>query len=250
MDEVLKSTEEVTGKPVLVREDAALRVHATVRIGRGAAPAHLVLYRPALELEKSYLVVFQCGFLLRLYQMPADKRYDLASAPVGKAEVKRRLHEHFRRRKQKLPDAVVGQFCEQIYNGLMLQLRSVPVGLRVDSWISQNYPVLHEQQRTAAVRQLNENAQALRPEVRELAPLRVYAANIGMNAAFAAFWSRTWADDLITNPYRTAGQLGTGQALLKLFDDTPATPIHDRPLIEAWANHLELNGWFQFIPHN
>jgi hypothetical protein len=131
----------------------------------------------------------------------------------------------------------------------MLQLRSVPIGLRVDAWIHRSYPLLADQQRVAAVRQLNENAGALNPEVREIAPPRVYDANLGMNAAFAAFWSRLWADVLVLNPCRTSGYLAIGQALLKHFDDLPDEPIHDRTLIEQWARHLQIDGWFQLIPH-
>lgn len=249
MDEVMRLTEETTNKPVLVQADARLQVHATLRIARGNAPAHVILFRPELEPEKPYLVSFECGFLLRLYQIPKEERFDLAGTPVGKVEVERLAGENFRRRKQKLPDAVVGQLSDQFYNGLMLQLRSVPIGLRVDEWIYGSYPVLHSQQRSAAVRQLNENARVLNPDIREIAPPRVYAANVGMNAAFAAFWSQLWADDLVVNPYRTSGHFAAGETLLKLFHDTAQAPSHDRPLIEAWGRNLQLDGWFHFIPH-
>jgi hypothetical protein len=121
--------------------------------------------------------------------------------------------------------------------------------MRVDNWINQTYPALRDQQRSSAVRQLNENAAALRPEVREIAPPRVYAANIGMNAAFAAFWSRLWADEHVPDPYRLSGHLATGEALVKIFDGIPDEPASDRRLIEAWAQHLELDGWFIFTPH-
>jgi hypothetical protein len=196
MDEVLRLTEESTNKPVLVQADASLRVHATLRMARGPAPAHVILFRPELEPEKPCLVSFECGFLLRLYQTPKEERFDFAGTPVGKAEAERLTREHLRRRKEKLPDAVVGQVRDQLYNGLMVQLRSVPIGLRVDEWIHRAYPALHGLQRSAAVRQLNENASVLNPELHEIAPHRVYSANVAMNAAF---WSQVWADDLSEN---------------------------------------------------
>jgi hypothetical protein len=114
-DQVLKATEEATGKPVLVQPDANLGVHATIRIARGDLPAHVLVYRPEFEHQKAYLASFQCGFLIRLYHTRADHRFDLAAAHTGLAEVERRVQEHFRRRRQNIPTSAARQLSQQIY---------------------------------------------------------------------------------------------------------------------------------------
>ena len=65
------------------------------------------------------------------------------------------------------PPHVGKEFAGRIITGLMLQLRSVPVGLRVDRWSTSTYPSLRDLQRTSIERQLGENAQALSTEVKK-----------------------------------------------------------------------------------
>ena len=130
----------------------------------------------------------------------------------------------------------------------MLQLRSIPVGLRVDAWILDTYPDLARLQRVSALQQLQENQATLGPDVRKIAPRKVYDASVSMNAAFAAFWTRAFHDPALSLPYRTAGYEKTGKELLQFFDQLPSEPSHDRELIDLWGTHLSLSSWYQWIP--
>jgi hypothetical protein len=121
-------------------------------------------------------------------------------------------------------------------------------GLRVDSWVADRYPALADQQRAAVVRQLNENAQALRPDVKDMTPHRILSSSVAMNAAFAAHFARRWGDPLVTEPYRAAGHIGAGETLLRLFDQIPAGPAHEGELVAAWAQALRIGSWFQIVP--
>lgn len=246
MNEVLQAVENVTGKPVVVEADPALQLHATLVRARGEAPFHVVRYRASFEPERPYLVSYQCGFMLRAAQSPPDARFDLTATPHGKAETERLLKDHFRLKNRTLPGPMLHGLRDQLANGLLLQLRSIPVGLRVDAWIASTYPALHELQRAAVARQLQENAQVLRPEVREIAPERIIGASVSMNAAFAAFFSRLWSERHVTEPYRTAGFLDRGEVLLRHLDSTPPDPANDRQLIDAWGKALQLEGWYGF----
>ncbi len=108
---------------------------------------------------------------------------------------------------------------------------------------------MNDQQKSANVVQLNENAASLRPEVRQISPAKILQANLAMNAAFAAFWSRTWDDPLLVVPYKTSATLNEGLALLKVWDEIPDDPNNDKQIIQAWADKLSLNSWFDFIPY-
>ena len=138
---------------------------------------------------------------------------------------------------------------DQFFDGLIRQLRSIPVGLRVDSWLIREYPDLAEQQRTVINKQLAENLSALGPDVRDMAPDVILNANLGMNAAFALFWSRTWNEKPLSGPYMATGHLSVGESLLKLWDELNYQPVHDKDLIEAWGDHLGMAGWFEFVPY-
>ena len=154
---------------------------------------------------------------------------------------------NLRQKGMSFPKELRPKMVEQFFGGIMQQLRSVPIGLRVDSWLRQSYPDIVEQQKKAIDRQLNDNATSLRPDVRQIAPAKVYEANVGMNAAFALFWSRTWNDPLLAMPYKSSGDLATGEKLLALSDEIPDEPASDKKLIDAWGGQVGLTGWYEFV---
>jgi hypothetical protein len=248
MNDVLREVERATGKPVVVESDSQLRQHATAVIARGDAPLHQVRYRAEFEPERAYLVTYQCGFILRQAEAGAAGQFDLVATPGGRREAEDLVRYHFAKRKKAIPDHLVAGLRDQLYNGLGVQFRSMGPGLRVDGWVADRYPALADQQRAAVVRQLNENAQTLRPEVKDMTPHRILSASLAMNAAFAADFARRWADPLVTEPYRAAGHMDAGAALLRLFDQTPAGPAHDRDLVTAWVQALQIGSWFQVVP--
>ena len=49
-------------------------------------------------------------------------------------------------------------------------------------------------------------------------------------------------------PYKS-GNLGTGEKLLKLWDEIPEEPGNDKKLIDAWGTQVGLTGWYEFMPY-
>jgi hypothetical protein len=135
-----------------------------------------------------------------------------------------------------------------ITDGLGTQLRSVPVGMRVDREIHEEQPSLRVMQRAVAERQLRESAAILKPTVRENAPDLIFRASAGMNAASAVFLSRLLGDDLLLVPYRLAGLVETGEKLVSLLDAIPSSRMHDRELVSSWAAALGVNHLFGIGP--
>ena len=84
---------------------------------------------------------------------------------------------------------VFSSLLERLFGGLILQLRSMPISMRVDAWIQRSYPELADQQKKAIVRQLNDNSMPLKPEVREIAPDKSIHSSVDMNAGFALYWA-------------------------------------------------------------
>ena len=245
---IIGLVEQVSGHPVLVTQDPSLRTLASVRMARGGAPAHTIRYKPAAE-GIDYLIAYQCGFILRLFAVPPAERWDFAPSQRGREIVHQLLSgREGPARKLKLPPEAVNRLCDQLFDGLMVQLRSIPVGLRVDTWIRREYPDLAALQRTAVLQQLQDNQATLGPEVRKIAPPKVYKASVSINAAFAAFWSRTFGDPALDLPYKAAGFHKSGLELLRFLDEIPDEPTQDRSLIEAWGGALNLSSWYQWVP--
>lgn len=247
--EVLRAVEQATGRPVVVQPDPSLgTLLAKLTMARGPAPAHLVTHNPTAG-AVDYVLCFHCGFLLRMFQLPESDRFSVGGSWRGRKDAEKLVTDHLRHQGISFPKEVRAKLVEQFFDGIIRQLRSMPLGLRVDNWLRRTYPDLADQQKVAMDRQLNDNATSLRPDVRQIAPPKIYEANVGMNAAFALFWSRTWNDRLLTVPYKAAGKVAAGEKLLALFDETPDDPAHDRTLIDAWAAGVGLTGWYDFTPY-
>ena len=249
-NEVLRSVEEVTGRPVLVQPDPSLgTILAKVNMARGSAAAHLVTYNPAAGASADYGICSQCGFLLRTFGVPEQDRFSLGGSTSGRKDAEQLLTEHHRMRGRPLSKEVFSNLLERLFGGLILQLRSMPISVRVDAWIQRSYPELAEQQKKAIVRQLNDNSMSLKPEVREIAPDKIIQASVDMNAGFALYWARAWGDPLLAVPYKSSGKLEIGEKLLSLLDEIPDDPANDKKLIDAWGSHVGLNGWYEFLSY-
>ncbi|MCX5658348.1 MAG: hypothetical protein NTW19_01335, partial [Planctomycetota bacterium] len=202
IEDILEAVHRLSGRPVLVQAEPGLKTMATVRAAKGSAPAHLIRYNPSASSFADYLVAFQCGFLLRTFSLPESERFEVGAAYWGKREAEKLVNEHIRQAKLPLnKEARVG-LTTQIVDGLIIQLRSVPIGMRVDRWIMDKYPDLGEKQRVSIERQIQEGLGALAPNVKQIAPELIYNGNVGMNAAFAAFWARAWGEVPLTTPYK------------------------------------------------
>lgn len=222
---IIAQVERVSGHPVLVTEDRSLQTLAAVRMARGNAPAHVITYNPSASTQPDYWIAHECGFILRLFANPPSERWDFAAATHGREIVHRLLGgPEGPVRKLGLQPHVVEKLRDQLFDGLMVQLRSVPVGLRVDAWILRDYQELAPLQRSAVLRQLQDGQAALAPDVRKIAPPKVYKASVTMNAAFALFWSRTWDDPALSVPYKAAGHDKPGARALGNRDRRSMAP--------------------------
>ena len=236
-----------SGKPLLVQRDANCSGHASIKIASDDDPAHVLRYKPELESELPYLSAFQCGLALRSIQAKTVNRFDLASTPAMGQEVKRLIEEHLRNTGSPVPMSMVPRLCQQLGHGLGLQLRSMPIAIRVDEWLFRDYPALAELQRKSIERQLQEAMHALGPSVRAFAPQRIIDANVGMSCAFAKFWAATWDEPEVAIPFTSAGYGKIGDELLGLVQSLDRSPDGDRELANQWTERLGLEGWFQTI---
>jgi len=248
---VLKLVEEASGCPMVVNEDRSLMTLAASRIARGVNRIHSISFNPSAVSEPDYLICYQCGFILRLFGNPAADRVDLAGTTEGRQVVHRLLSApDGPGKKLKLPAESIEALRDQLFDGLMTQLRSIPIGFRVDSWLMREYPELAPLQREMAMRQIKDNLAVLSPDIKKIAPKKVYESNLSMSAAFAGFWARHYADPSLSLPYKAAGYLKVGEELLAILNNVPDGPTSDRDLVDAWGEHLSLTGWYRWVPYD
>jgi|JI10StandDraft_1071094.scaffolds.fasta_scaffold431682_2 hypothetical protein len=240
---ILEKVEEKTHVPVQVLSDSSLPVPARVRMARDQMRAHVVVINPTNTLA-DYYVAFAAASILRLYDTKAEDRYLFGESGSGLRQLEQApppagLLE--------FPPEVRKQYLASIHAGLLTQLRSQPLGLRIALWLKNEYPELADAQADGIAAEQRDATQALAPQVRTRAPAQVFVASMAMNAAVALHSDRLLAQKLFSIPY-PSGHLERGAALLKVADEIPGDPNHDRELIDAWAAQLGLTDWIDWVP--
>ena len=246
--EFLDLVEKETGYPAKLLEDPSLETLCTVRMAGGTVPAHFIRYKPTRDESLDYLICYQCGFVLRLFESPPEQRFSFGSTVQGEKEVIRlAAGPDSKLATLGLPKDQVEHLAGTMLDGLMAHLRSIPIGMRIAAWILAKYPQLHASQRAAVLSELDGAKLALQPPIREMTPDRLYRPAMAINAAYAQFWADQYGTSELAAPYRFSEHESDGQALLRIWREVPADPSHDRQLVDRWAEKLQLTGWYAWV---
>lgn len=240
---ILKRVEEQTGKSIQFMRDEKLSLLATLQMARNGADFHVLRYRPSNE-PLDYMVAFQAGFVLRLFENDPDQRFDFAPNPTAGKFVEPLLAAG-----QALGAAdqqALPEFAKFLAQWALMNLRSLPIGMRIDRWIADEYPEFKELQLASIALQQQQNVDLLSYKVGKLT---IPTPLMGAIAAYALFADRMASDGTFAIPYEAAGVLGQGQELMALWDKLPADSKHDRELVDAWAAKMGLANWYTWIPY-
>ena len=232
-------------------EDANLSTMSAIKIARGNLAAHIISYKPGLKTESpDYAIIFQCALAIRLFDCPPDDRKLIAVSPSGSDYLQAILtRPNGIAEKHQLSSSDLEGFKDQLLQGLVTHLRSVPLGLRISEKLSLDYPELLELETKQVEKELRLNKETLAESIREAMPQEVFNPTQCINAAFAAFWAGRLERPEIVNPYRFAGFESQGNELLKIYEGIPNEPINDCELIDSWADYLQIRDWYTWLPY-
>ena len=248
--EIIKLVEEKTGYPVQVSQDPNLPTIATIHMARGNVPAHLLVYKPQPGKSPDYPICLQCAFTLRQFETPPDQRVNISSSPTGQAAVESMLNAPDGiAQKYNLHPHQVEELTGRLLSGLIIHLRSIPVGLRAGLWLSENYPNLKSAEEAYIRDEFELTRQTLSQDVRDTTPPGIYNPTLAINAAHALFWSQTYPAPDLLNALHLGRHDQMGRQLLDIWKSIPTAPAYDRELIDAWAEALNVLDWYTWVPH-
>ena len=244
---LMSETEQATGCPVVVTEDATLSTTAGVLMAESNRPGHIIRIHPKAPAAVDYYVAYYCGMIQRFFENPPEERFLFGIGDKGRYQFRKLLERMptFKR----LGEPAIFAMSEHLLNGIMTHLRSIPLGLRLDNWIFSEHPELLEMQRTAIRPQLQENSRSTDDKFRNLCPPQVFDATMAINAAFAQFWAEKWNQPELTLPFKASGYAAAGEKLLKICQDVPDSGRTDRVLIDAWGVELNLTSGYVWVPY-
>jgi hypothetical protein len=244
-NQALAELEAATGKPVVVLEAPELGVLATIRRAGAQDASHLLRIKGGESRLVDYLIVFQCRMALR---DGAGRRWVVREQPTVHAQLSRdceQLHHQ-------LPPGKAQELGKIVYDGLILQLRSMGPGMVVDRWIREQCADLREAQAEAISAQITGNLAGLKASTRANVPAAAGEASLAMNAAYAIFGGDLLGKPYLAVPYLSQGYGEIGRRLIHLAlaeDSSSAEAAQegaDRRIIDAWAQALGLVDWYEW----
>ena len=241
--EIVKRVESLSGVPVEFKPDSSLTLRATLQMARNGAATHTLRYQPSNS-PIDYWVAYQCGFAIRLFDLPPNERFNFAGTGEGTQQVKTLLITG-----QPLKEAdqvFLNEFAELTTHWALVSLRSYAIGLRIDQWLFDEYPSLRPMQAEGVDAVQQENLQLLS---KRLGNLSIPVPLLAPAAAYALFADRLLKKETYAIPYRAAGVLGLGKELLAISDGISTNRSHDCELVDAWADAIGMTGWYRWLPY-
>jgi hypothetical protein len=238
--DILQSVELVTGKSVQLMRDENLTVLAALSMARNGADFHVLRYKPSNE-PMDYLVAHQAGYLLRLYECSPEKRFDFTVTGTGDQTVASLLTANGKTSDQDGTDMDVAS--KMLTQWTLMNLRSLPIGMRIDDWISSQHPELKDLQSVGIAMQQQQNINLLSHKI---AGHYIPSPLMGPVSAFAMFADRLLGVDQFATPFVAAGLQNSGAELLKIWDEIPKAATNDCELVDAWAMHASIRNWYEW----
>ena len=247
VQDILRQTEEVSGRRIRVVRDPSLTTWAAVRVARSEAAAHTIRYAPRREAHLDYLIVHECGHLMRLWSVPPEERMVPAIGKEQRAIAQHRLRQEVPPFIRYLPQAAQRSLLGLWHEGIVRQVSTYPADVRIEEWIFEQFPEMRGTQRAALVRHLEENELVLVPRVESVSAKTVYRASVAMNCAFAQFAAALLREPSLFGPYTDQAREKARKLFWELHSERRPGHSGDVAVSNRWSEVLGLSGWFRWI---
>ena len=244
--DILWRAERMTGREIRIVPYPSLEAWASIRVARKGEARHTLRYNPRYGRHLDYLVAHECGHLLRLWSVTPEERFVPAVGRKERMIAYGRLLEELSNPLRLLPEQAVAGLLRTWHDGIVRQVSSFPVDIRIEAWLYEHYPGMREAQVPALVEQLVENQMVLRPEVATSTPESVYRASAAINCAFAQSLALLLREPSLCRAYpHELSRLG-GRLLGQISSQEDPSHTGDVATANGWAELLGLSGWFRW----
>lgn len=244
--DILKQVIDLTGKGFEFIEKKDLSTHATVKIARESMPAHIVIYKSASDEIVNHLLAHECGHILRLNREEKKNRLIPYNDDSHKRVAFEEIYSDIALLPIKIPMHMLPEIVNIWYQGLIRQLTNMPPDIMIERWIYSEYPDLRTVQMASLKRQHSEAIVGLSKRMKEMTPVKIYDSSNQMNYIFFALISEYLQINLkgafLSTPYPRRSS-----DLLRITrEEYENSYSGDIEMINRWAVHLQLNGWFSW----
>jgi hypothetical protein len=250
---LLKSTQDIlelitekTQKPFSIIKKPDLLTTATIKIARKNMASHLLYYKDDKDGILDHLIAHECGHIYRIWGVPPEERKMVYTDDENRQHALSQIGNELLRLTNEIPMEKLGTIFDHWFHGIISQVTNIPVDMRIEKWIFDNYPGLRDSQISSIDRQMKEATQVLSKRVKDLTPKKLYDASNYINYSLAISME-SLIGKKYTAPYRNTPYPGLGSELADLVMKSEDRGFNqDIEIINQWTEMLSLKGWYKW----
>lgn len=237
---IAEEVERISGKTVDVRPTPRLGVRARTRMARAGMQNHIVLFDPKERSHLSHLLAHEFTRILQMFQTPAEDR----RIPVSTGDTLLRAKDEIQPQAQSVAMASRDQIVEAWIHGLITQVTSEPIDVRIEQWIRGNHPGLRERQVRSLRTETGMIIASISPDVERGTPPGIFRRSKAMNYAYLKHIGRIMGRSFDNHFHGAPEVIALGERLSDaLVDNRPS----DQSLVAHWAEVLGMEDWFTWV---
>ena len=237
---IAERVEQVTGKEIDFRLKPKLGVRAITSMARQSMDRHVILFNPNEAPHLSHVLAHECARILRMHATPTEHRKVPASTP----ETLRAARDEIRGQAQFLPAHLRDEMIDMWIHGLITQVTSQPIDVRIEEWLADNYPGLSEEQKRSLRTETRTITANISPDVRSTTPDTIFKRSNALNYAYldhiGDILERSFESKFREHPEIVA----LGQTLSDMIE---ASDISDQELVNRMAAAIDVRHWFVWL---
>jgi hypothetical protein len=138
------------------------------------------------------------------------------------------------------------QMIRHLYQGIVVQVTSMPVDIRIEKDLKENMPQLQELQKKSLINQIQEGCKGFSLEILSVTPKKIYTCNALMNYAFFKMIDQYIfpVESKYFEVFEGIIDQEKGEEMLK---DALNPDLNDFELMSLWTKKLEIDSWFKWV---
>jgi hypothetical protein len=239
--EIVNDTEKKTGKSFVFVERKDLTTSASIKITRKVMPNHILFFKRENYHIMSHLIAHECGHIQRMITASDE----LKVVPVLTAENRRNAITKIMKGEEKLLELYKGdsiKIINMMIDGIIKQMTSQPVDVRIERWLYNSYPDLRMTQNESVIRDIKIALKGLSDRIRNSFPKLAFELSNIMNYAHIKS-----IDDLFGTRYSKQFEgfngLDKGEKMYELLLSEDRGYSGDIEIINKWAKIAGIDGW-------
>lgn len=225
---------ERTGCPLAVQEQHGIGYGSKLQVATERSPVHLLLMAREYREHIRHFLVNACVKINRFWDAPEEDR--LIAVGTQPARLCKADENELRRKTRGLPPHDLESLSRHLHHGVLQQLTSMPVDLRVEREIAETMTQHADAQRAYLQRHVKDLDPRFAIEFALVVPIAIYRASTGMNAAMVQ--EAIEIAGVKPGPlYGMSNDRWIGERLGALLDPGPGVG-GDCAAVDAWAEEL------------